>query len=327
MNKVPICFFFDHKIVIPAGLSISTLLESAKPDTFYEINIFHPGDLVGHYKDTITKLKQYYNNCDFTFLNMSDKFTNAHVLRGIPNVTYYRLLVPELLPQYEKVIVSDVDIIFDTDLASLYNTLELDGYYLAAVKNAIVKNNYVRSLGCDPLKYVNCGFFIFNSYKVRQDKISEKFKKLVGNKYFYLDQDIINIVCKDKIKFISPKYNLSQSFYQRYYKDTEGLRKLFSDEEILEGFEASVIHYYKQTTNDSKAGLIHYNGVNPWEKLCWRHDIWWEYYRKSIYYDHKFYINHYDNILNPTSKNLLYSLIKTIMKKYFGNIKRKLLQQ
>ncbi len=327
ITVIPICFFFDHKIVIPAGVCISSLLDKAKSDTFYEIFIFHPGDIVGNYKETLTKLEEVYNNCKFTFLDVRDKFKNGYILRGIPNVTYYRLLVPEMLPQYDKVIVSDVDIIFNIDLSNLYNTVEFEGCYLAAVKNAIVKNNYVRSLGCDPLKYVNCGFFIFNSAQVRQDKISEKFKELVGNKYFYLDQDIINIVCQGKIIYLHPKYNLSQSFYQRYYKDPDGLKKLFSDEEISEGLEASVIHYFKQSTDNSKSGLIHYNGVNPWEILCWRHDIWWEYYRKSIYYDHKFYVDHYNNIINPTAKNLLYRLIKTIMKKYFGKLKRKIIAE
>ncbi|RCK76502.1 MAG: Lipopolysaccharide biosynthesis glycosyltransferase [Ignavibacteriae bacterium] len=315
MNIVPICFFFDHKIVIPAGVSISTLLESAKPDTFYEIYIFHPGDLVGHYAETITKLKAKYNNCNFTFLDMHDKFNNAHVLRGIPNVTYYRLLVPEVLPQYDKIIVSDVDIIFNVDLADLYNEIEFDGCYLAAVKNAIVKNSYVKSIGCDPLLYVNCGFFIYNSLQIRKDEIYKKFYELVGKKYFYLDQDIINIICKNKIKYIHPKYNLSQSFYQKYYQDIDWLKKLYSDIEIQEAFNA--LFSYDE-------GIIHYNGINPWENICWRHDLWWEKYRYSMYFDDKYYYRYYMMLQNPNINYMFKKLIKISLKKYIGNIKKKI---
>ena len=35
-------------------------------------------------------------------------------------VVYYRLIIPELLPQYDKVIYSDVDVMFKGDLSALY---------------------------------------------------------------------------------------------------------------------------------------------------------------------------------------------------------------
>jgi UDP-glucose:(galactosyl)LPS alpha-1,2-glucosyltransferase len=305
MTTIPICFFFNQRLVIPAGVCFTSLLKKANADTFYDIFVFHPGDLHEEHKSTLTKLKEIYPNCNFTFLDMSDKFDNAYILRGIPNVTYYRLLVPELVPQYNKIIVSDVDIIFDTDLASLYNKLELDGYYLAAVKSPMVKIKYVKSLGCDPYNYVNCGFFVYNAFEIRKNKISDKFKELVGKKYFYLDQDIINIVCQDKIKFISPKYNLSQCFYERYFDKPERLKTLYSNAEIYEVFNAGVLGFDKANRNSvDGTGIIHYNGINPWEKLCWRHDIWWEYYRDSIYFDKIFYHEHYKKILNPQVKEL-----------------------
>lgn len=316
MNKIPICFFFDHKIVIPAGVSISTLLESAKPDTFYEIYIFHPGDLVDEYLETIVKLKTVYGNCNFTFLDMHGKFIDAYVLRGIPNVTYYRLSVPELLPQYDKIIVSDVDMIFNIDLSDLYKNISFDGFYLAAVKNALVKKSYVKSLGCDPLTYVNCGFLVYNSFEIRKNNIYKKFYELIGNKYFYLDQDIINIVCKGKIKYIHPKYNISQSFYQKYYEDIEWLKKLFTEDEIKEAFNS---------LSKSDNGIIHYNGINPWEQICWRHDMWWDKYRNSIYFNDKYYYEHYKKLQNPDYKYLIKKIIKSVLKKYFGNIKKKLL--
>jgi UDP-glucose:(galactosyl)LPS alpha-1,2-glucosyltransferase len=322
MTIIPICFFFNKRIVIPAGVCITSLLKKAKSDTFYDIFVFHPGDLREEHKSTLTKLKEIYPKCNFTFVDMSNKFDNAYILRGIPNVTYYRLLVPELVPQYNKVVVSDVDIIFDTDLAGLYNTVEFDGNYLAAVKSPLVKIKYVKSLGCDPYNYVNCGFFVYNSLEIRKNKISDKFKELVGNKYFYLDQDIINIVCKDKITFISPKYNVSQCFYERYFTHPDRLRSMFSHNEILEGLKAGVLGFNKNENEDT--GLIHYNGVNPWEKLCWRHDIWWEYYRNSIYFDNNFYHEHYKRLLYPPAKELSIRIIRVLLKKYLGKWKNKI---
>lgn len=324
MITVPICFFFNHKIIIQAGVCFTSLLEKAKVDTFYDIYIFHPGDLHNEHKEILQKLKEIYQNFKLNFIDVSDRFNNAFVLRGIPNVTYYRLLVPDILTQYDKVIISDVDIIFNIDLSELYNELDLKENYIAAVKHPVYKQRYIKSLGCDPKKYVNCGFFVYNSSEIRKNNITNKLYELVGNEYFFLDQDIINIVCKDKITYISPKYNLTQSFYQKYYDNPSDLKMLFSDEEIKESLEAGIIKKEENSLTSSSSCIIHYNGANPWDKLCWRHDLWWEQYRKSIYFDHQYYYSQYKKLMYPTVSDLSFILVKSILRKYFGKIKKRI---
>ena len=323
MTTIPICFFFNHRIVIPAGVCITSLLKSARPDTFYDIYVFHPGDLNSDHKSTLTQLKNIYPNCKFNFIDVSDRFHHAHILRGIPNVTYYRLLVPDFLLHYDKAIISDVDIIFNSDLTELYN-LDLEGYYIAGVKNASCHRRYVKKIGCDPNKYVNCGFLVYNLQEMRAHKIQNSFYKLVGKKYIYLDQDIINIVCKNKVKFLPPKYNLTGGFYRIYYQDKERLKLFFSEEEIEEGIKAFV-SLAKNESQNSYPCIIHYNGVNPWESLTWRHDIWWEYYRKSIYFDHYFYYKYNEIIVYGAFVDLFKKIIKYIMRKYFKRLKDKIL--
>ncbi len=320
MNYVPICFMFDHRVAMQAGVCFSSLLDKAHKETYYEIFVLHGGDIMGEYEETLLRVNRSYKNCTIHFIELGDVFTHAYKLRGIPNNTYYRLLIPELLPQYNRIIVSDIDIIFNIDLWDLY-TIDFNQNYIAAVKNSIVNKRYVRSLGCDPLQYVNCGFFMYNSQEIRKDNIVGKFKKLVGGKYFYMDQDIINIVCRNKIKYISPMYNSNQSFYEKYFRDPNYLNKLFSAEEIEEGFKAAVtINHNRQ----EETGLIHYNGLNPWDDLCWRFDIWWEYYRNSMYFNNDYYYNHYSKVLNPPIKDTTIKLLKTTIKKPFGKFIRKI---
>ena len=44
MKTVPILFTFDQSLLMPAGVCLTSLLESAEPDTFYDIFIIHgPG--------------------------------------------------------------------------------------------------------------------------------------------------------------------------------------------------------------------------------------------------------------------------------------------
>ena len=41
MRTIPILFTFDDKLVLAAGVCITSLLENAAPDTFYDIFILH----------------------------------------------------------------------------------------------------------------------------------------------------------------------------------------------------------------------------------------------------------------------------------------------
>ena len=309
MNIIPICFAFNHHVVMPAGVCFTSLLKNALPDTFYEMHILHgEGELNQEYQDQLTALKNIYPNCNFTFINIGSAFDNVYIARGVPKLTYYRILIPELLTQFDKVIFSDVDIIFTGDLSNLYLNTDLGDNYLGAVRSALVKEKYVQSLGCNPADYTNGGFQIYNSKAIRRDNMPPKLKELCGKEYFYLDQDITNIIYKNRITYISPSYNSTQTFFEIAHNRTERFAAQFTSQEIAEGLAPIVIHY---------------NGVNPWQGFCPRHDVWWEHYRKSTYYNEDFYYKHYKKILTPKAKDLIKQLPKAILKKPFGKIYRK----
>ena len=310
MNKIPIVFTFNHYVLMPAGVCLNSLLRSANKNTFYDIYIMHGDeDLLDNHKNELNKLKYIYSNFDLNYINIGHEFDHVHLARGVPKVTYYRILIPDYFHNYDKVIFSDVDIIFRGDLSDIYRNTSLDGACLAAVKSTSLKINYVKSLGCDPEKYTNGGFQIYNIPILRSNNIKERQLALCGNKYFYLDQDITNIVCKDKIKFISPGYNSTQTFFHIANKNRKTLSSKYSEVEIDEGLNPVVIHY---------------NGLNPWQGLCHRHDIWWEEYMKSIYFNNEFYFQHYNKILNPTGKELFKLLPKALFKNNIWRIYRKL---
>lgn len=133
MNTVPIAFAFDNNLVMPACVCISSLLMSAKPDTFYDIFILHsPKEELT--KEKLDLLPHYYSNCRLQYRKVDATFDDAFEIRGITTPTYYRLLIPDLIPEYDKVIYSDVDVIFRMDLSQLYQS-DLAGYLLAATKD------------------------------------------------------------------------------------------------------------------------------------------------------------------------------------------------
>lgn len=65
-----------------------------------------------------------------------------------------------------------------------------------------------------------------------------------------------------------------------------------------------------------KNGLVHYNGAKPWRAYCINFDIWWEYYRKSPFYDEKFYFDFFNKKLDEYDRLPLLKRIKILLR-YF----------
>ena len=267
MNTVPIAFAFDNNLVMPACVCISSLLMSAKPDTFYDIFILHsPKEELT--KEKLDLLPHYYSNCRLQYRKVDATFDDAFEIRGITTPTYYRLLIPDLIPEYDKVIYSDVDVIFRMDLSQLYQS-DLAGYLLAATKDLGLnlskegKEYIVSTLGLIQGNYLQAGFIIMNNALMRKDKKEKQLKALAKQKYKHQDQDILNIACQGKVLYLPPCYNMTNYSYNYMLHNYDMVETLYTDEEI----RFALSH-----------GNIHYNGQKPWKGYCINFDIWWEYY-------------------------------------------------
>lgn len=275
MKTIPIVFAIDKNMEMPAGVAITSLLRNAAPESFYDIYILHSIES-DFSKSQLFDLLQLYSNCRITLKCVNGEFDGAFEIRGITEAAYYRLLIPELIPQYEKILYSDVDVIFRDDL-SKYLDINLDNYYFGAVDHShyLDKNShkYMLKHGIDISNgYYNSGELVFNSHQLRKDNLIPQFKQHGLKKYRFQDQDIINIVCCGKIKPLPVSFNLTNYLY-------------FS----LVGQGDSICGYSDMDKNYALSkGTVHYNGAKPWKEVCMNMDIWWDYYRKSIFFDEKF---------------------------------------
>ncbi len=297
MNTIPIFFAFDNRMLMPAGVCISSLLENAEEKTFYDIFIlFHEGDLD---QTKLEPLSAVYPNCHITFRPIGDAFQGAYEIRGISIATYYKLLAADFIPEYDKILYSDVDVIFREDLTRYYD-LDLGDNYFGAVDNCSILRQDVRDsirtrLGLDWKNgYYYAGNLVVNSKKIREDKISEEFLKLGKNNYKQQDMDIMNIVCNKRISPIGPSFCLTVQLYDLIINNYDAMSSIYGKEELE--------HALRQ-------GIVHYNGAKPWDSICPNMDIWWAYYRKSIFYDDRF-----THVFWSDKSNLLdrLSLIKRI---------------
>ena len=277
MNTIPILFTFDQSLEVAAGVTITSLLENAAPETYYDIFILHNPDC-DFSGSLLNALPERYHNCKITFRKVEGEFVGSYEVRGIPETAYYRLISPELIPEYDKILYSDVDVIFREDLSSYYST-ELGDNYFAGVDNCSRLRPEVRDYLKNKLNldwrngYYYSGNLVINSKQLLKDGKLDDFRDLGKNTYKQQDMDIINIACNERILPLGPSFCLTVQLYELITSRQEEMTGIYGIEEICHALQS---------------GIVHYNGAKPWKEVCPNMDIWWSYYRKSIFYDEKF---------------------------------------
>lgn len=299
---IPIVFAFDNNLAWPASVCIFSLLQNAKEDTVYDIFILHHKDE----KMNLSYIYQVINlfpKHNLQLRSVDNTFNQSFEIRGITTPAYYRLLIPKIIHEYDKVIYSDVDVIFRDDLSSIYST-DLGNNYFGGVPSLAHldsdMNQYYLKLGLNPKEIIYSGNLLFNSKAIRENKVvTENFIHLAEKDFKFQDMDIINLSCKDRIFYLPPCFCLSTYISQFISHDKNKLKEMWTDTEIENA-----------TTN----GIVHYNGQKPWKGWCINFDIWWEYYRKSPVFDEKTYFDFFHNHLNELDQLSLWKRIKILIR-------------
>lgn len=302
---IPIVFAFDKNLVMPACVCISSLLMNAKKDTSYDIFILHPANQ-SMPKTDLVKLPEYYDNCKLTFRPVGGEFDNAFEIRGITTPAYYRLLIPEIIPEYDKIIYSDVDVIFRSDLTEIFEETDMTDCCFAGVKSLAqfvpsYKKYYEKEIGINPEDIIYSGNLIINSEEIRRRNFVNRFRELSKNKYMFQDMDILNIACQGRIKYLEPDFCFTTFINQLAIEDFDKLTSIWNKESIEKAFVS---------------GIVHYNGNKPWKDYCLNFDIWWEYYRKSPFFDEKFYFDFFYRKINDYDLLPLWKRVKILLR-YF----------
>ena len=182
----------------PAVVSMVSILENTQSQIKFYILERQTLPISRINRAKLDNLKQKYSNFSVEYISVDpDDFREM-----IPIDTYFRYIVPDVVPDLKKAVYLDVDIIVQSDIAELYN-MPLDDYYIGAVNHP--KEYWERfplfyeivfNLKLDnPYFYVNGGVMLFNCGKYREDKISNLLKektRLYKEKIKWADQDLKN---------------------------------------------------------------------------------------------------------------------------------------
>jgi len=214
MNKqlIPVFFSCDDAYAPYLAVAIKSLIENGNTDKhIYEINVLNT-DISDDNKKKILNLAQ--EGYDIIFRDVSKQIADIEKelesrLRDYYSLSiYYRIFIPNLFKDYDKVLYLDADIVIVDDVANLYN-LEMGDNLLAGTTDGVVrlvdefKDYVVDGVGVDKWEdYINSGVLVMNTKGLREAKIEEKFLYLLTKYNFDTvapDQDYLNALCKNRI--------------------------------------------------------------------------------------------------------------------------------
>lgn len=288
-NIIPIMTCFDKNYVLPASVAFYSLLENANSEYYYNIYILHSDITKKQQLKLKENIKIFANKGELIFINMNNRFdgvwTSLKSKVHFSKEVLYKLLVASLFPQYDKIIVTDVDVVFLGDISDSYFSIKnKDDYYLAGVKqigflrnfNSVYKDNFNN----EEIKLLNgfCGgFLVMNLKKIRIDKLEDIFINYLNenaDKIIYAEQDVLNICTQGKVKYLPLSYVTCTYMWDFFKTDNDfNTDPVYSEKELKYAMNNPIQLHYASTEK-------------PWKYVdTLKSNAWFQYIVKTIFLD------------------------------------------
>ncbi|MDR1311343.1 MAG: glycosyltransferase family 8 protein [Burkholderiaceae bacterium] len=217
-TTIPICFASDKNYLQHLAVAIASILANkAESDAlrFYILeNTFTDAD-----RDALNQLKAiadfeiHYLPVKGRLLELCPvKIDNAH--QHISIETYFRLFIPELIPNENKIIYLDCDVVVLCSLAELY-TMDFGNHCVLGVRDIDSRINAKRMR---TRRYINAGVLLMNSKRMREKSAYQQFADYIANHRETIrwhDQDVLVAVLDGHIGYVSDAWNAQITFEKK----------------------------------------------------------------------------------------------------------------
>lgn len=276
---IPVVFASDDNYAPYLGVALYSLIENTNPDHEYHIYVFYRNMSLEH-RRRIQSLEKKHVQVKFIDISVKNDWLNQYKTESYFTVeTTFRLFIPELLPEYDKVLYVDCDMIILDDVAKLFE-IDLGNSVVAGAHMAVTeerKNYWEEHLKISLDSAFNAGFLLIHCPFFVKEKIKEKCLAMLQEDWereqphlLFPDQDALNISCSNKVTHFPMHWNFEW---------------LFSA--VTEEFGCS-----EQAEKDcleavSSLKLIHYDSyIKPWNQperpLA---QYFWYYAKKTEFYE------------------------------------------
>ena len=300
-QSIPIVFAINNDYV--KQLATVLLSISMQSSEVFNFNVLHT-DITEENKQTLLKLEENFLNININFIDLKEFIKNYQLNKYMSRrenynyisvETYFRFFIPDLFPEYEKVLYLDSDIIVLDDLKKLYSE-NIDNCYAGVVQDTALEvfllypeiktktepvcsyTDYLKNkLQKKDLRYFNAGVLLLNLRKMRKERITEKLLDFTENyaPLEFQDQDALNAILDGNVKFLDYRWNTLCNL------------KTFADKISDKARERQMHTAYKTPA------IFHYVGSNkPWQlnspKYSYKYiKEWWKYFQMTPFFNKK----------------------------------------
>ena len=270
-NYIHISICPNNNFVNLVYVAMTSILSSKATNTFICFYLIIPKEFKNKNKNFISSLDKEYDNFNITFIKMDERYNKAYTDKRITTEAYYRFSLGELLPNLNKIIYVDADIIAYKDLSNFYN-LNFNGKMILG--QATYGNRCRKKKGYNK---INTGILLLNLLKMRQIKFEEKVIKIISkrNKLRYHDQTLLNDYFDEYIGLFPIE------FHTRPWSN-------YKEMKIFNSIVGNVFDYDYYYFAHKYPTIRHYLGrYKPKNPNINHVEDWWFFARKSKYYNNK----------------------------------------
>lgn len=280
-NNVPIVFSSNQAFVPVLAVMLQSILEQSTKEHNYDVIIL-TRDIDSAYKKRLTSMLVGYDNFSLRVIDVSEYFDPYTLyVANRPDITvetYFRLIIPDLMEKYDKVLYLDGDMVANVDVAELHG-VELGDLLLAASTDCDSIGRYYkpeRELKQyrdnvlklqNPDQYFCAGALVMNLKELRKAYSAKELLELAASfEWRQHDQDVLNVIGQGKTKILSPAWDLLRDAGNNQYMPKELYQEFLKAEQ------------------DPK--IIHYGGKRkPWIYFdVERGEYFWKYAGKTPFY-------------------------------------------
>lgn len=276
METIEIVVCTDHKYVMPTGVMMHSVCKNNSEQNV-RFHLIVDESVSEDDKADLRNVAEGKIVCFYAADN--DVFSSMPLIGNITKATYYRLLIPQLLPDdIQKVLFLDGDIIVRHSILPLWET-DLEGFAIAAVTDAdeSLIEKYNRQKYSPSLGHFNAGVMLMNLNYWRANNIQGEIKSYIKNHFEsirHCDQDILNYVLRDKKVTLAIKYNTQTQFLYVLEKACYDYWKY--EKEVLEAREDPVILHYTLgkpwvvgSIHPYNTSFVKYQNETKWKGQFW----------------------------------------------------------
>ena len=269
-NEVNICCISDAKYMVPLIVMLQSIKSNKKSETHINAYCIVHSSLEQFWISRLNELKAWdfrvhILHKDASSLIKTSTFTN------VSPAACLKFNIPDLLPDIDRVIYIDSDIIVQKDLTDFFNT-NIKNNYVAAVREIGAELKFRLHELVQVERYFNSGVMLMNLTEMRKDNIPTKLiecKLSAPPTWPCQDQDALNHVLNGKIIFMPLRYNACLPLIAK-----QG----FSMHDVNSFYKTEYQDWYDAQYD---AVLLHLAGVRearPWQVVNGHYSLQWEHF-------------------------------------------------